>query len=43
MLTQIIGKTLLFGFQGLVVLGMFHFLQSLWRDLIFIVSGKERL
>jgi hypothetical protein len=43
MLTQIIGEALLLGFQGLVVLGLVHFLQSLWRDLAFFVSGKENL
>ena len=43
MLSQIIGEALTVGFQGLVVLGLFLFLQSLWRDLAFLFSGKERL
>lgn len=40
---QLIGEALLVGFQGLLVLGLFLFLQSLWRDLAFLVSGKETL
>lgn len=43
MLSQVIGEALIVGFQGLVVLGLFLFLQSLWRDLAFLFSGKERL
>jgi len=43
MLSQVIGEALIVGFQGLVVLGLFLFLQSLWRDLTFLFSGKESL
>ena len=43
MLSQVIGETMLVGFQGLVVLGLFLFLQSLWRDLAVLFSGKESL
>jgi hypothetical protein len=43
MLSQVIGEALIVGFQGLVVLGLFFFLQSLWRDLAFLFSGKESL
>lgn len=43
MLSQLIGEALTVGFQGLVVLGLFFFLQSLWRDLAVLLSGKERL
>ncbi|MDO9117816.1 MAG: hypothetical protein Q7U39_07660 [Nitrospira sp.] len=43
MLSQVIGEALLVGFQGLVVLGLLLFLQSLWRDLTVLVSGKESL
>lgn len=43
MLSQIISEGLAFGIQGLVGLGLLYFLHSLWGDLIFIVSGKEKL
>jgi hypothetical protein len=43
MLSQVIGEALIVGFQGLVVLGLLFFLQSLWRDLAVLFSGKERL
>ena len=43
MLSQVIGEALIVGFQGLVVLGLFLFLQSLWRDLAFLCSRKENL
>lgn len=43
MLLQLIGEALSVGFQGLLVLGLFLFLQSLWRDLAFLASGKETL
>ena len=43
MLSQLIGEALILGFQGLVVLGLVLFLHSLWRDLAFLLSGKESL
>jgi hypothetical protein len=43
MLSQVIGEALIVGFQGLAVLGGFLFLQSLWRDLAVLFSGKESL
>jgi len=43
MLSQVIGEALIVGFQGLVLLGLFLFLQSLWRDLAVLFSGKESL
>lgn len=43
MLSQVIGEALIVGFQGLVVLGLILFLQSLWRDLAVLFSGKESL
>ena len=43
MLSQLIGETLMIGFQGLAVLGLVLFLQSLWRDLAVLFSGKENL
>lgn len=43
MLSQVIGEALTVGFQGLVVLGLALFLHSLWRDLAFLLSGKENL
>ena len=43
MLSQIIGEALIVGFQGLVVLGLFFFLRSLWCDLGSLFSRKETL
>lgn len=43
MLSQVIGEALTVGLQGLVVLGLFLFLQSLWRDLAVLFSRKESL
>ena len=43
MLSQVIGEALIVAFQGLVVLGLFHFLQSRWRGLAFLFSRKESL
>jgi len=43
MLSQVVDEALIVGFQGLVVLGSFLFLQSLWRDLAFHFSRKESL
>jgi hypothetical protein len=43
MLSQVIGEALTIGFEGLVVLGLFLFLQSLWRDLAVLFSRKESL
>ncbi len=43
MLSQVIGEALIVGFQVLVVLGLLLFLQSLWRDLAVLFSGKENL
>ena len=43
MLSQVLGEALIVGFQGLVVLGLILFLQSLWRDLAVLFSGKESL
>lgn len=43
MLSQVIGEAMIVSFQGLVVLGLFLFLQSLWRDLAVLFSGKESL
>lgn len=43
MLSQLIGEALTIGFQGLVVLARFLFLQSLWRDPAFLFSRKESL
>lgn len=43
MLSHVIGEALIAGFQGLAVLGLFLFLQSLWRDLAVLFSGKESL
>ena len=43
MLSQVIGEALTVGFQALVGLGLFLFLQSLWRDLAVLFSRKESL
>jgi hypothetical protein len=43
MLSQVVGEALIVGFQSLVVLGLFLFLRSLWRDLGFLFSRKETL
>lgn len=43
MLSQVIGEALIVGFQVLVVLGLILFLDSLWRDLAVLLSGKESL
>ncbi len=43
MLSHVVSEALTLGFEGLVVLGLFLFLQSIWRDLAFLLSGKESL
>lgn len=41
MISQLIGDALVVGFQGLVIGGLFLFLQSLYRDLAQLFSGKD--
>jgi len=41
MMAQLIGEALMVGFQGLMLLGLFIFLQSLYRDLAQLFSGKD--
>jgi hypothetical protein len=41
MMSQILGEALLVGFQALVFVGLVLFLQSLWRDLAQLFSGKD--
>ena len=43
MLSQFIGEALIAGCQGLVALGLFLFVKSLWRDLAYFFCGKEIL
>lgn len=43
MLPLVIGEAMTVGFQGLAVLGLVLFLQSLWRDPAVLFSGKESL
>lgn len=41
MMSQLIGEALMVGFQALMFVGLFLFLQSLWRDLAQLFSGKD--
>jgi hypothetical protein len=43
MLSQLLGEALTIGFQGLVVLVLFLFVQSLWCYPAFLFSRKESL
>lgn len=43
MWSHVVGEALNVGFQGLAVLGLFLFLQSLWRDSAVLFSRKESL
>lgn len=40
-MTQLIGEGLMVGIQGLVAIGLVWFIQSLWRDVIQLYSGKD--
>lgn len=40
---QVIRGAMTGGFQGLVALDLFLFLQSLWRDQAVLISRKESL
>lgn len=40
-MTQLIGAGLIVGIQGLVAIGLVLFIQSLWRDVIQLYSGKD--
>lgn len=40
-MSQLIGDALMIGFQALVLLGLFLFLQSHSRDLAQLFSGKD--
>ena len=40
-MTQLIGEGLMVGIQGLVAIGLVLFIQSLWRDVIQLYSGKD--
>jgi hypothetical protein len=41
MMSQLVGEAMVVGLQGLVILGVFLFVQSLWRDLAQLFSGKD--
>lgn len=40
-MSQLIGEAMIVGLQGLVAVGAFLFVQSLWRDLAHLFSGKD--
>ncbi len=40
-MTQLIGEGLIVGVQGLVAIGLVLFIQSLWRDVVLLFSGKD--
>lgn len=40
-MSQLIGEAMAVGLQGLVAMGVFLFVQSLWRDLTQLFSGKD--
>lgn len=41
MMSQLVGEAMVVGLQSLVILGVFLFVQSLWRDLAQLFSGKD--
>jgi hypothetical protein len=41
MMSQLVGEAMVVRLQGLVILGVFLFVQSLWRDLAQLFSGKD--